>query len=229
MIADVAPSSSAPTARPTEPSGSRLRASLVPVGVMLAVMWVLEVIDTVAGHRLDQHGIRPRRVDGLDGIAWAPFLHGGFPHLIANTVPFALLGGAIALGALRRFVIVTAVVAVVSGIGTWLTGPDNTVHIGASGLVFGYLTYLLARGVFARSLLYLLGGAVVFMIYGGVLWGVLPSPGISWQGHLFGAIGGVAAAYALHADRDEPDAGRSRAGGSRRSLIDRLSPPGYTD
>lgn len=231
MISGVAPPASSASARPSEPSGPRLRASLVPVGAMLAVMWVLEVIDTAAGHRLDQHGIRPRRVDGLDGIAWAPFLHGGFPHLVANTVPFALLGAAIALGALRRFVIVTLVVAAVSGFGTWLSGPDNTVHIGASGLVFGYLTYLLARGVFARSLVYLVGGAIVFMVYGGVLWGVLPSPGISWQGHLFGALGGVLAAYALHAARDEPGSDASRPGGrgDRRSLVDRLSPPGYTD
>lgn len=199
---------------------------------MLAVMWVLETIDAVIGHRLDQHGIGPRRLDGLDGIVWAPFLHGGFPHLIANTVPFALLGGLIALGAIRRFAIVTLVVAAISGAGTWLTGPANTIHIGASGLVFGYLTYLLARGFFARSIVYLLGGVVVFMVYGGVLWGVLPSPGISWQGHLFGAIGGIAAAYLLHADRDAP-VGRSAATaagrGRRPSLTDRLSPPGYTD
>lgn len=212
--------------RPTaEPSGSELTASLVPVGVMLAVMWVLEIVDTVAGGRLDQHGIRPRRLDGLDGIAWSPFLHGGYSHLIANTVPFALLGGAIALGALKRFALVTLIVAVVGGAGTWLTGPANTVHIGASGLVFGYLTYLLTRGLFARNVLYLLGGVVVFMVYGGVLWGVLPAPGISWQGHLFGAIGGVLAAYLLHADRSDQPA---RTGsGKRKSLIDRLSPPGY--
>ena len=195
---------------------------------MLAVMWVLEIVDTVAGQRLDTHGIRPRRTDGIDGILWAPFLHGGFGHLIANTIPFALLGGAIALGALKRFALVTAIVAVVGGVGTWLTGPTNTVHIGASGLVFGYLMYLLTRGVFARNLLYLLGGAVVFMVYGGVLWGVLPRPGISWQGHLFGAAGGVLAAYLLHADRGDTPADADRAGPrKRKGLIDRLSPPGY--
>lgn len=214
-----------------EQAGSQLTASLMPVGVMLAAMWVLEIVDTVVNHRLDRYGIRPRRLDGLDGIAWAPFLHGGFGHLIANTIPFALLGAAIALGALKRFVLVTLIVAAVSGVGTWLTGPANTVHIGASGLVFGYLTYLLARGLFARNVLYILGGVVVFMVYGGVLWGLLPRPGISWQGHLFGAVGGVVAAYVLHADREAT--GAARAGGSappkRKSLIDRLSPPGYTD
>ena len=190
------------------------------MGVMLAVMWVLEIVDTVAGGRLDQHGIRPRRVDGLDGIAWAPFLHGGFGHLIANSLPFAVLGGAIALGAVKRFVLVTLIVAVIGGAGTWLTGQDHSVHIGASGLVFGYLTYLLTRGFFARNVLYILGGIVVFMVYGGVLWGLLPSPGISWQGHLFGAIGGVVAAGILSADarKGTPAAGTIGSAGSARPL-----------
>jgi len=205
----------------------RLLRDLYPVLGMLVVMWVLEVVDTVAGGRLDRHGIRPHRLDGLDGILWAPFLHGGFGHLIANTVPFLLLGCAIALGAARRFALVTVIVAVVSGAGTWLFGASHEIHIGASGLVFGYLTYLLVRGVFARSLVYILGGIVVFLVYGGVLWGLLPRPGISWQGHLFGALGGVLAAYVLHADRD--GATSTGAGTSGRSWIDRLSPPGYED
>lgn len=200
------------------------RADLTPVVVMLAAMWVLEVVDTVLRHRLDRYGIRPRDAEGLLGIAAAPFLHGGFGHLIANSVPFALLGGIIAIGALQRFLLVSVIVALVSGGGVWLLGAAHSVHIGASGLVFGYLTYLMARGLFARNLLYLLGGVVVFMVYGGVLWGVLPAPGISWEGHLFGAIGGVLAAYLLHTERDpEPTGERPR----RRSLVDRLSPPGY--
>lgn len=197
---------------------------LLPVVVMVTIMWALEIIDTVAGGRLDRQGIEPRQLSGLDGIVFAPFLHGGFGHLIANTVPFLLLGGAIALGTTERFIKVTVIVALIGGFGTWLTGPANTVHIGASGLVFGYLTYLMARGVFARNVWYLLGGVVTFMIYGGVLWGLLPAPGISWQGHLFGAIGGVVAAYVLHADRD----GAAVVGADkkpRRTLMERLSPP----
>ncbi len=196
--------------------------SVLPVVVMLGIMWVLEIIDFVASNRLDRFGIEPRRLSGLDGIAFAPFLHGGFGHLIANSVPFALLGGAIALGAAARFAMVSIIVAVVGGAGTWLTGPSNTVHIGASGLVFGYLTYLMSRGIFARKITYLIGGVITFMVYGGVLWGLLPSPGISWQGHLFGAIGGIVAAYALHADRSDDE---TSSGAPRRSLIDRLSPP----
>ena len=131
------------------PRGIDLVTPLVPVCVLVAVMWVAEIVDTGLGGDLDRHGIVPREVDGLDGILWAPFLHGGFGHLIANSLPFLVLGGAIALGSVQRFAYVTVVTMVVCGLGTWLTGPDHSVHIGASGLVFGYLTYLLSRGLFA--------------------------------------------------------------------------------
>lgn len=218
-------------ARPDRPDGARepFAGPLTPVIAMLAVMWVLEILDVILDGRLDRYGIAPREWSGLDGVLWAPFLHGGFGHLIANSVPFFVLGSVIALGALSRFVVVTVIVGLIGGLGTWLIGPERTVHIGASGLVFGYLTYLLTRGVFARSLAYLAGGVVVFMLYGGVLWGLLPSPGISWQGHLFGALGGVVAAYALHADRSDGAPGSTGSSPGRRaartSWIDRLSPP----
>jgi membrane associated rhomboid family serine protease len=180
------------------PRGRDLLMPLVPVCVLVAVMWVEEIVDTGLGGDLDRNGIIPREADGLDGIVWAPFLHGGFGHLIANSLPFLILGGAIALGSVRRFFYVTAITMAVSGIGTWLTGPAHTIHIGASGVVFGYLTYLLSRGVFARHLGYLLGGVLVFFLYGGALWGLLPAPGDSWQGHFFGALGGILSAWLLH-------------------------------
>ncbi len=182
-------------------------APVAPVLVMATVMWGAEIADVPLDGRLDRFGIRPREVEGLDGVLWAPFLHGGFGHLIANTVPFLVLGGIIALGSPRRFLQVSALVAVIGGLGTWLTGPAGTVHIGASGLVFGYLLYLMARGVFARSAGYLLIGVLVAAVYGGVLWGVLPRPGVSWQGHLFGAVGGVVAAAVLHGERSRVNRG----------------------
>lgn len=203
----------------TKDDDAPLVADLYPVLVMLAAMWIAEIVDTVLSGRLDRHGIRPRHFDGLWGIVFAPFLHGGFGHLIANSVPFLLLGSAIAVGSMQRFLLVTVIVGVIGGLGTWLAGSSNSVHIGASGLVFGYLTYLVARGVFARNVWYLLGGVVVFMVYGSVLWGLLPRPGISWQGHLFGALGGVVAAWALHADKSDTPSQ------PRKSLLDRLSPP----
>jgi membrane associated rhomboid family serine protease len=169
------------------------------VALMLAVMWILEISDVPLDGELDGYGIRPREIGGLDGVAFAPFLHAGFGHLVANTVPFAVLGGVIALGSSRNFAQVTIITGLVAGLGTWLTGQSNSIHLGASGLVFGYLLYLMARGVFARSLAYLLGGVIAAAVYGGILWGVLPTTrGVSWQGHLFGAIGGVLAASSIH-------------------------------
>jgi membrane associated rhomboid family serine protease len=165
---------------------------------MAAIMWIGEVVDTVADHRLDGYGIEPRDVDGLPGIVAAPFLHSGFGHLAANTVPFLAMGFAIAFKGAVRVAAVTAIVALVSGIGTWLVAPANTVHIGASGLVFGYATYLLSRGFFDRDVLGLAIGVLVGAIWGtALLGGLLPQDGISWQAHLFGAVGGVLAARAL--------------------------------
>jgi len=189
------------------PRAAELFTPVLPVLAMLAAMWGEEVVDTVADGRLDRFGIRPRQLDGLDGIVLSPFLHGGFGHLIANSLPFLLMGAAICIGSTARFVQVTVIVGLIGGVGTWLTGPAHSVHIGASGLVFGYLTYLISRGIFARKVTYILGGIVTFMFYGGVLWGLLPRPGISWQGHLFGAAGGVAAAWLLHAQRPDADDG----------------------
>ena len=169
------------------------------VAAMALLMWVVEVADQAAGGRLDRNGIEPRDLDGLDGVVWAPFLHGGFDHLIGNTIPFLLLGFTIALGGLARVAAVTAVVALVGGLGTWLVAPGNTVHIGASGIVFGYAGYLVARGVFSRSLGQIGLGLLVLAVWGTtLLQGLVPETGISWQGHLFGAIGGVVAARLLH-------------------------------
>ena len=122
-------------------------------------------------------GIRPRTARGLVGIPLAPFLHSGLSHLIANTIPFAVLGAVVALGGVKRFVEVTVTIVLVSGLGTWLFGTGGTIHIGASGLVFGYLTYLIARGFFAAKPLWILGGIVIGLLYGGMLWGLLPRPG----------------------------------------------------
>lgn len=183
----------APTLTPAQ------RAGLVAVAVMTAAMWFGEAVDTVLGGALDQFGIVPRAVSGLDGVVLAPLLHGGFGHLVANTVPFVVLGAIVALAGLARLLAVTALVVVVGGLGTWLTGASHTVHIGASGLVFGLATYLIARGVFARRPMEVAVSAVVLVVWGGtVLSGLLPRAGISWQGHLFGAAAGVLAAWLLH-------------------------------
>ena len=187
---------------PARSDGGLLRSEaarpyLVVLG-MAAVMWIVELIDLLPSTDLDRWGIRPRELRGLTGIVTTPFLHADLTHLIENTIPFLVLGCIIAASGTQRFIQVTVITAVVAGLGTWLVGPSGTVHVGASGLVFGYLAYLIVRGAFERHLGYLAVGLVVLFLYGGVLWGLLPQPGISWQGHVFGALGGVLAAWVIH-------------------------------
>jgi membrane associated rhomboid family serine protease len=178
-------------------SEDRIRGLTLVLG-MVAVMWVLEGVDALGAH-LDNDGIHPRDVGWLPGIAFAPFLHAGWGHLIGNTIPFLVLGFTIALGGLVRTAAVTVIVALVAGFGTWAFAPAHTNHIGASGVVFGFATYLIARGVFSHRALHFVVGLAVLAIYGTtLLFALVPTPGISWQGHLFGAIGGVVAAWAIH-------------------------------
>ena len=175
----------------------RIRGLILVTG-MVVVMWVIEVVDALGAH-LDDDGIHPHDVDGLAGIVSAPFLHAGWGHLIGNTIPFLVLGFTIALGGLARTAAVTVIVALVAGLGTWVFAPAHTNHIGASGVVFGFATYLVARGIFSRRPVHFLVGLIVLGVYGTTLLiGFVPTPGISWQGHLFGAVGGVIAAWAIH-------------------------------
>jgi membrane associated rhomboid family serine protease len=165
---------------------------------LLAAMWGFEILDVALNHSLDQYGIEPRDPDGLFGVVAAPFLHAGFGHLLANSILFVVLGLVIAFQGAVRVLAVTAIVMVVSGLGTWLVAPAGTLHIGASGVVFGYATYLLARGLFNRSVPEILIGVAVGAVWGtALLGGLMPQDGISWQGHFFGALGGVIAAWAL--------------------------------
>jgi len=189
-----------PDARP-RPSERERTGGFVVIAAMVILMWLVEAIDVAAGD-LYGAGIHPRDAEGLAGIAAAPFLHAGFGHLIGNTIPFLVLGMGIAVGGLIRTLAVVGIVAVVGGVGTWLTAPSYTVVIGASGLVFGFATYLVARGAYSRLPWHIVGGLVVLVINGStILVGLVPTPGVSWQGHLFGALGGVVAARVLHRAR----------------------------
>lgn len=168
------------------------------LGGLVATMWVLELVDILVFRQgLNVYGIFPRYIIGLRGILFAPFLHGGLGHLIANTIPFLILGWFVMLQETSNFFVVTAITMLVSGLGVWLLGSSG-VHVGASGVIFGYLGFLLARGYFERNLPSILLALIVGVFFGGALWGILPTvPGISWEGHLFGFIGGVLAARFL--------------------------------
>lgn len=159
----------------------------------VALLWVLELIDTLfLNQYLNRFGIIPRTTTGLRGILFAPLLHGNLAHLAANTAPLFILGLLVMLRSLRVFGQVTASSWLVGGTGTWLTGGFNTLHVGASILIFGYLGYLMASAYYERSLTALLTALIVGLLYGSMIFSILPlRAGISWQGHLFGLLGGV--------------------------------------
>jgi membrane associated rhomboid family serine protease len=190
----------------------------------VALLYIVELFDSMDHHQLDQNGIRPLETDGLWGILFAPLLHANWAHLAANTGPALVLGFLVTLAGLSRFLWATAIVWIVGGLGTWLIGNmgspcGETDHIGASGLIFGWLTFLLVFGFFTRSGWQIVIGLVVLVVYGGVLWGAVPvlnvCGGVSWQGHLCGGIAGVLAAYLL--SRPEREARERRRKGPQRS------------
>lgn len=176
-------------------TGTGLIGSIAALSALVAVLWLLEGLDQVSGNALDGLGIRPRSDAGVLGILLAPWLHLGWAHLMSNTVPFFVLGVLVLLEGWRTWLTTTTVVVLVSGVTVWVLAPPGSITIGASGVVFGWLTYLLARGFYTRSAGQIALGVLVFLLYGGLLWGVLPAAvGVSWQAHLGGAIGGLLAA-----------------------------------
>lgn len=182
------------------PTSRRERAKNAAVVMVcwVALLWGLEVIDVASRHALDTFGVSPREIGELRDVVPAAFVHFGFAHLAANSVPLLVLGFLVALSGLRRLLAVVTVIILASGLGVWLTAPEHSTTAGASGVVFGLLGYLLIRGFVNRSAGDLVVGLLVGVVYGSFLWGVLPTAaGVSWQGHLFGLVGGVTAAFAL--------------------------------
>ncbi|HEY2437575.1 MAG TPA: rhomboid family intramembrane serine protease [Solirubrobacteraceae bacterium] len=186
------------------------------VGIV-AVMWIVEIINTLDSNNLDRDGIYGRSFSHVWGILTAPFIHASFGHLIGNTIPLVFLGLIIALRGAARLALVTAIVIVIGGLGTWLISPAGVSTVGASGLVFGYAAYLLARGFFDRSLLETLTGLIVGIVWGGALLAsIVPHYGVSWQGHVCGAVAGVLAAWFLR--RDRTPSGSAAPGSGRPAL-----------
>ncbi|MFC3298584.1 rhomboid family intramembrane serine protease [Arthrobacter agilis] len=187
------------------PLAHRAQAGLITVVGLVALMWAVFLLNALLGNTLVASlGIDPRRVDGLDGVVFAPLLHSGAEHLVSNSLPLLVLGFVAFLDGARRFAVALGVSWAASGVGTWLFGGGLT--IGASGVVFGLFTYLITRGFYNRDWRQILLAVVLFAAYGSILWGVLPTVGsnISWQAHLFGALGGVLAAFLLKRRRSAP-------------------------
>ncbi len=166
--------------------------------ILIAILWSVHLVDVVLPIDFNAYGLRPRTIGGLIGIPLMPFLHGGWGHLISNTIPLALLLVLLAGSRANSIAIVVGLV-LLGGLLLWLFGRGS-IHVGASGLVYGLIAFLIASGFFERRLVPLLVALLVFFLYGGtMLWGVLPSmnQGVSWDGHLFGAIAGGLLAYSL--------------------------------
>lgn len=178
--------------------------SAVSTGVgFLAVIWAVFVVDAVVfGGRLSQFGLHPRDSSGWYGIFLAPLLHANLAHVMSNSLAGALFASLIAFTSKRLFWQVTLIVTVIAGALTWLIGGINTVHIGASGLVYGWLAFLIVRGFVNKSIVQAILGIILASTYSGLIWGVVPTQAaVSWEMHFFGALGGILAAVWLKRGR----------------------------
>ncbi|OIJ66771.1 rhomboid family intramembrane serine protease [Streptomyces mangrovisoli] len=178
-------------------TGARAKAAAKLMTGWVALLWLLEVVDSVSGHALDSLGIVPREPSELIDVVPAAFIHFGFGHVAANSVPLLVMGFLAALGGLRRFAAVCALVIVADGLGVWLISPAHTNTAGASGLIFGLFGFLLVSGFVERRPLGVLVGLLVGAVWGGsMLLGLAPTQThVSWQAHLVGLVAGVAAAF----------------------------------
>jgi len=173
--------------------------AFVGMCAVVPVLAFIELVDQLVGGELDRiAGIRPGHISGLDGILLAPLVHDGFDHLVANAAPLVIMGTFVLASGTRRFLLATLVIAVVSGLGVWFLTPSNYLVIGASGIIFGWLGFLLIRGIVERSLWSLGVAVVVGLLYGWQVTALFPTDSqVSWQGHLFGFAGGVLAAIVV--------------------------------
>jgi membrane associated rhomboid family serine protease len=186
---------------------SVLKTQALVLGGTLAVFWAVFLVNTVLGGSLLTLGVIPRTMLGLRGILFAPFLHGSLNHLVANSIPFLALGWMVMLRDERHFIPVTLAGMIGSGLAAWLLGAPGSVHIGASGVIFGYLGFLMLTGWYTRSFVSILLSVIVTLFWGSLVFGIMPGePGISWQSHIGGFLGGVLAARALRTPRRLPSA-----------------------
>lgn len=193
---------------PGEPSLMRaMQVCAIGLGAVLALMWGVFLVDVFCGHALSRHGIVPRTIGSLPAIFFAPFLHASLSHIVSNTTGMVLLGGLLMLRNPVTFWTVSVLGMLGAGLGTWVIGRGNAVHIGASGVIFAYFGYLLAAGIFERKLSSILLSLLTFFLWGGMLWQTLPlwtMREISWEGHLTGLVTGIAAAKLLAEKKGRP-------------------------
>lgn len=167
-----------------------------------ALLWAVEIANAVNDYSLDRFGLRPRRIDGLWGVLTQPFLHASFAHMFSNTVPLVMVGWVLMLSGVRTWLVVSAIVVVLGGLVTWLVAPAGII-VGASGLIFGWLGYLIARAYFSRKLRWIVVAVLVLFFFGTLLSNLLPSfnSNVSWQSHACGFAAGILAGAVLHPRR----------------------------
>lgn len=184
--------------RPFEPES--WSGALVLMTGFAGVLWAVQILNAIDDYRFDRFGLKPREADGLWGVVTAPFLHSSYGHLLSNTVPVVLIGWVVMLAGLDIWATVTALVVVGGGLLTWLVGPGDTVIVGASGMVFGWLGYLLARAYFSRRLKWIVVAVLVLVFFGTLLFGLLPAinSDVSWQAHVCGFVAGIGTGALLH-------------------------------
>jgi membrane associated rhomboid family serine protease len=188
--------------------------ALIIMGAVGAVLWIVQIVNAADNYHLDRFGVRPREIDGLWGVVTMPFLHASYAHMFSNTVPLVLIGWVLLLSGLRTWVTVTALVVVGGGILTWLVAPGHSLIVGASGMIFGWLGYLLARAYFSRRLKWIVVAVLVLVFFGTLLFGLFPTlnSDVSWQAHVCGFVAGVGAGALLH-----PRGGETRL--PRRTVV----------
>ena len=167
--------------------------------VVAALVWAVSLYGLLVDDGLVYAlAVVPRRLDRLSGIFGAPLVHGSFAHLAANTVPLLILGGMVAMRGVAYYAAATLAIVALGGLGLWAFGRDAA-HVGASGLIFGYFGFLVARGYYERSLQSVAVAVLVAVVYGGMIAGVLPQDArVSWEAHLFGLLAGGLCARAAH-------------------------------
>lgn len=165
----------------------------------VALLWVLEFVDAASGNALDRFGVVPRDPGELADVVPSAFVHFGFAHVAANTLPLLVLGFLAALGGIRRFLAVCLLIMVADGVGVWLISPPGVNTAGVSGVIFGLFGFLLVSGFVERRPLGVVVAVLITAVWGSsILAGLAPTQtGVSWQGHLIGLLSGVAAAFLL--------------------------------
>ena len=174
--------------------------ALIVMASFGALLWLVQFVNAADDYQLDRFGVKPREIGGLWGLVTMPFLHASFGHMLSNTIPLVLVGWMLLLSGMRTWVTVTALVVVGGGALTWLLGPSHSVIVGASGMIFGWLGYLLARAYFSRKLKWIVVAVLVLIFFGTLLFGLVPSVNsdTSWQAHVCGFAAGIGAGALLH-------------------------------